>query len=667
MALKSFLVGSNLARYTAAEISGLISLIASEGVLDTVGSNTDLKVIESGTPAMSVQVGTGYACVSFDDGSETWKVIVHNNAAATLSIAANSSGVNRVDAVVLSLSDDEPNALKTNVASLGVVTGSGATALADAAIDSYFGHTNWVRLADVTVSNGDTTIINSEIADTRALVTLNALPADGDDTYVTLDTNQTGITGDKEWDGDHTFNGLVIFADDEARSTTSAAPTDDKSLANKKYVDDQIEGQIAGLTLVMGEDIDGTTTPKACFISKGTSADDEAPVIRQVAHNGGANYDAYGVNFEGQSFTTDAYTDKIVKVRLCLDKVGAPGGNFIVYLYATDGSGLPTGAALGSVTISAASINAEEFTWYTATFSSPIDVDPNTKYALYGTTISGDASNHIAWHYDNANPYSGGSRIYSSDAGASWNNDTTDDFMFEIWGYESQTAGLVYMSDYDAHFRGLFDGFIEDDLAAAASGQLRVSGIQDGFTGLTAGAMYFVGTTAGSSSTTNDGMQIGMAVSTTEILIDKSDAVVRIASLASTGLQGDTSATRTAPNDEYIYLQCGFKPSRIEIHLYGVVAGANSRIGVFDGMFEDNLWRGRVLLLGTAAAAFTDVVDASGVTSFVITRVGEATLTFSLGELIGAGMTFKIAVAYVGGGTDPVNGSISALIATCYR
>jgi microcystin-dependent protein len=69
--------------------------------------------------------------------------------------------------------DAEPNLLKSNVGTIERVAGTGVSALSDGAITTALGSDGWYRLANITVSNGDTSIVTGDIADTRTKVATN--------------------------------------------------------------------------------------------------------------------------------------------------------------------------------------------------------------------------------------------------------------------------------------------------------------------------------------------------------------------------------------------------------------------------------------------------------------------------------------------------------------
>lgn len=170
MAMKTYLVSGNQANYTDAEFSAIQSLIYSVGVFDNDGLHTNFQVVENAPQNLSVDVLAGNILIPYEKNGVTWNVIVNSPATENLTISANNSGSNRVDAVVMHLTQSDPNSLKNNVAELRVITGTGIAALSDGDIDTELGDSNWYRLANVTVPNADSTIEDANIADTRSRI-----------------------------------------------------------------------------------------------------------------------------------------------------------------------------------------------------------------------------------------------------------------------------------------------------------------------------------------------------------------------------------------------------------------------------------------------------------------------------------------------------------------
>lgn len=172
MSIKTFFINSSLATYNEDEFAWFQSLMLTEGVIgDPTTGVLGLAVTQNGTPDMSVLVSAGKALVELTKSGRTFKVVIVNDASEQVIVPANSSGSNRVDAIIVRVDKDaEPNALKTNITTLELVQGSGVSALSDGAITTAVGSDGWYRLANVTVASGDTAIINAEISDTRAKV-----------------------------------------------------------------------------------------------------------------------------------------------------------------------------------------------------------------------------------------------------------------------------------------------------------------------------------------------------------------------------------------------------------------------------------------------------------------------------------------------------------------
>jgi len=173
---KVFFLNSDLANYGEEEFNYLQKFLLEEGVLHTQGANwndfIDLEVSQHGAGAMSVDVAVGNCVIETVRNSVTFKVFVFNTAIENLIVTANTSGTDRIDAVVMKLSrTTEPNALMNNVAILALVAGDGITALSDGDIQTALGADyDFIRLADITVSNNETAILDVDIADTRARV-----------------------------------------------------------------------------------------------------------------------------------------------------------------------------------------------------------------------------------------------------------------------------------------------------------------------------------------------------------------------------------------------------------------------------------------------------------------------------------------------------------------
>lgn len=139
------------------------------GVIDPTAGH--LEVEEQAVPDMSVQVGLGKALIVTSDKSMCYPVRLSGDP-ASVTIDPNSSGNSRIDAIVLYINlSASANTDSSNVATLTKVNGTPAgspTAPSDADIATAIGASNpFVRLANVTVASGATSIANANISDQR--------------------------------------------------------------------------------------------------------------------------------------------------------------------------------------------------------------------------------------------------------------------------------------------------------------------------------------------------------------------------------------------------------------------------------------------------------------------------------------------------------------------
>lgn len=139
------------------------------GVKDV--NSTDFYVEAQGTPDMTVKVNMGNALIPTSDKKMAYPVRLYS-AVYDQAVASNGSGNPRKDAIILYIDiSATPNAAIDNVAKITRVQGTPAAspvAPTDGEIASAIGASNpFIRLADVTVASGATSITNSDIVDTR--------------------------------------------------------------------------------------------------------------------------------------------------------------------------------------------------------------------------------------------------------------------------------------------------------------------------------------------------------------------------------------------------------------------------------------------------------------------------------------------------------------------
>lgn len=141
----------------------------------------------------------------------------------------------------------------------------------------------------------------------------------------------------------------------------------------------------------------------------------------------------YGENLEGQTFT--ARTDfEMFLLDLLLRRVGSSMGYVTLEIYETDASGLPSGSPIVSVTKSAGLIPTAG-SYVEFTFSPALTITEGKKYAIVLKYTYGDSSNYIEWYGSDYDAYPRGARVYSTDNGSSWAEDTGKDLSFDVYSY----------------------------------------------------------------------------------------------------------------------------------------------------------------------------------------------------------------------------------------
>lgn len=138
-------------------------------------NRTQLKVVQNGTPDNQVSVGAGQAAIGFDAYTAEQNKFYHvyQDTASLVTIGANASGNPRIDALVLYVNTAAPGPTDNDGAGvLTTVAGTPAgspSAPTDAAIQTALGAgVRWIRLANIAVANGFTSITNANITDMRA-------------------------------------------------------------------------------------------------------------------------------------------------------------------------------------------------------------------------------------------------------------------------------------------------------------------------------------------------------------------------------------------------------------------------------------------------------------------------------------------------------------------
>lgn len=169
MSTKAIIIDSTLGQYTAEDISWLQKFFFQPGVLADTSGVLGLAVSQRGAGAnLSVDVALGNALIDFTKNATNWKVVGLSNAITNVVVPTQSSGANRVGALIMRASIvNEPNVLKNNIITLEFVPGTSTSPLSDGAITTAISNDMFIRLADITVPTGAASIVTGNIADTR--------------------------------------------------------------------------------------------------------------------------------------------------------------------------------------------------------------------------------------------------------------------------------------------------------------------------------------------------------------------------------------------------------------------------------------------------------------------------------------------------------------------
>lgn len=127
---------------------------------------------------------------------------------------------------------------------------------------------------------------------------------------------------------------------------------------------------------------------------------------------------------------TGIYIASQIKVKVY--RVGDPG-TVTVALWDISGGDPDSSQASGTFVGGDVTTNVAG-EWVTITLDSSVSIVKDTVYAVILDDSSSSASNQIYWRVDNNALYAGGIVKWSADSGSTWNDQSTDDLMFEIWG-----------------------------------------------------------------------------------------------------------------------------------------------------------------------------------------------------------------------------------------
>lgn len=428
--------------------------------------------------------------------------------------------------------------------------------------------------------------------------------------------NKGDIDGANAWTGNETHAGIEIFADDEARSTTNAAPVNPLSFTNLKYVNDQdalnfkvanldtdgtlaansdtrvasqkatktyVTAQVTGIAgslfskvFIAGEAIAAAGNPLAVCLG----ADNLKKVLRVTIPNdfdfisgGTAQHmgDADAQTRQAQSFViTDprAVTISVSSFSACIAKVGAPVDTTYFEVRA-DNAGAPAASAITNGvtnTISGGSLSTT-VVWKTYTFATPpVLTSGATYWAVFVRGAGLDGANYYTVESNT------GSGMKSQTGSTTAWADEAVGMSCEV-AYKSSYGGRVYLADYRNPSLSRVDGFATTNAAAAGNNVTVQWGSEvTGLSALLPGIIYFVNTsgTIATNPTAVSGTafiagantvysKAALALSTTSV---KPDAYERSASgytVNNMKLSAGGSVSVT------LFIETGFWPEYIDI------------------------------------------------------------------------------------------------------
>lgn len=310
--------------------------------------------------------------------------------------------------------------------------------------------------------------------------------------------------------GDQTIADIKTFS--SFPITPSSDPTTDYQTANKQYVDSRGAANTRFSTKYFGE---AATKGQAISLETLDNTDGGS------AGNFGRDAVSQGVK-QAQSFIAGS-TASSFSMTISLLKQGAPADNVYVTIE-EDSAGDPSGTPVTNGTsndVAAATITGAfsdiSFTWA----SDPVLV-AGTKYwfVLQRDGANSDVNYYQAEYGSNNAFRAGAAKVLQS----AWTTNTgaNDDLVFNISGVDG-SAVLSKVETYNSrrgqlqHLGVAFDA----STAIGAQGDILTEGLITGLSGLTENSKYYLSGTAGATSTTASLIQVGRAISSTELLVDR--------------------------------------------------------------------------------------------------------------------------------------------------
>lgn len=202
--------------------------LTSTGVLWKSGGVADvaaMKVAQSATPGMSVQVSAGHAIIAGTQSSNQGFYIAYNDAAASVAIATADPALGRIDRICVVVQDSYYSGANNQVIFTAVTGTPNSVPVAPSAPD------NAVTLAYVAVGAGVTSITNANITDQRVRAQFSDIQITANDTTAnTLLINELTSQTGKAFRINNTsgtqkfaigFDGTLTFQDGSQQTTAS--------------------------------------------------------------------------------------------------------------------------------------------------------------------------------------------------------------------------------------------------------------------------------------------------------------------------------------------------------------------------------------------------------------------------------------------------------------
>lgn len=134
-------------------------------------------------------------------------------------------------------------------------------------------------------------------------------------------------------------------------------------------------------------------------------------------------------SYIGQVFTTNSLVGPVVSVAASISNNGSSEtNNVFIELYNVTATApyIPTGSPIATSVARTKNTLTSTFSLNTFTFATPVNLNPNTRYA-FSLRVQGTFSNPLQFSYASGD-YTGGSQVYTNNAGVNWFEDPFEDF-----------------------------------------------------------------------------------------------------------------------------------------------------------------------------------------------------------------------------------------------